>query len=195
MMEMIIPALLGFIVGAAVIYFYMKQVNESKVTGAKHQANAIVEEAKREADALKKEIINTAKKIFGITNNINEAGFILPNGEMLNFSEEGEEKDISHFEIGGNEKMRNIDVFSIQNFEETVAIRIDAEQGLIEILNMPTLEQMKKISNIADYNGITYLEMLKQDKNKYNSEHKYIEIEKSNPAKIINQLRSFYENP
>ena len=61
MMEMIIPALLGFIVGAAVIYFYMKQVNESKVTGAKHQAIAIVDEAKREADALKKEALLEAK--------------------------------------------------------------------------------------------------------------------------------------
>ena len=61
MMEMIIPALLGFIVGAAVIYFYMKQVNESKVTGAKHQATAIVDEAKREADALKKEALLEAK--------------------------------------------------------------------------------------------------------------------------------------
>ena len=38
MMESIIPALLGFTVGAAVIYFYMKKVNESKVTGAKHTA-------------------------------------------------------------------------------------------------------------------------------------------------------------
>ena len=61
MMEIILPALLGFAVGAAVIYFYMKQVNESKVTGAKHQAIAIVDEAKREADALKKEALLEAK--------------------------------------------------------------------------------------------------------------------------------------
>ncbi|MER2000111.1 MAG: Rnase Y domain-containing protein, partial [Lysinibacillus sp.] len=60
-MEMIIPALLGFAVGVAVIYFYMKQVNESKVTGAKHQAQTIVDDAKREADALKKEALLEAK--------------------------------------------------------------------------------------------------------------------------------------
>lgn len=53
-MEMILPALLGFAVGVAVIYFYMKNVNDSKVTGAKHVAEQIVEDAKREADALKK---------------------------------------------------------------------------------------------------------------------------------------------
>ena len=54
MIEIIISALAGLAVGAAVIYFYMKQVNESKVTGAKHQAQMIVEDARREADALKK---------------------------------------------------------------------------------------------------------------------------------------------
>ena len=61
MLESIIPALLGFAVGVAVIYFYMKQVNESKVTGAKHTAQSIVDEANREADALKKEALLEAK--------------------------------------------------------------------------------------------------------------------------------------
>lgn len=50
----IISALLGLIVGAVVIYFVNKKVNESKVTGAKYSAEQIVEEAKREAEAMKK---------------------------------------------------------------------------------------------------------------------------------------------
>lgn len=61
MMEYIISALLGLIVGAAVIYFYMKKVNESKVNGAKHSAELIIDEAKREAEALKKEALLEAK--------------------------------------------------------------------------------------------------------------------------------------
>lgn len=61
MSEYIISALLGFIVGAIVLYFYNKNVNESKVTGAKHQATQIVEEAKREAEAMKKEALLEAK--------------------------------------------------------------------------------------------------------------------------------------
>ena len=51
MIYIIIAALAGLLVGAAVIYFYMKQVNESKVTGAKYRAQTIVDDAKREADA------------------------------------------------------------------------------------------------------------------------------------------------
>lgn len=61
MTEIIIFALLGFIVGAVVIYFVNRKVNDSKVTGAKQSAEAIVEEAKREADTLKKEALLEAK--------------------------------------------------------------------------------------------------------------------------------------
>lgn len=57
----IISALLGLIVGAVVMFVYNKNVNESKVTGAKHSAATIVEEAKREAEALKKEALLEAK--------------------------------------------------------------------------------------------------------------------------------------
>lgn len=57
----IISALIGLIVGAVVMFVYNKNVNESKVTGAKHSAATIVEEAKREAEALKKEALLEAK--------------------------------------------------------------------------------------------------------------------------------------
>ena len=61
LLEIIISALLGFIVGALVIYFVNRKVNESKVTGAKYSAETIVEEAKREAEAMKREALLEAK--------------------------------------------------------------------------------------------------------------------------------------
>ncbi|KXH80050.1 ribonuclease Y [Sporosarcina sp. HYO08] len=61
MVEIIISALLGLIVGAVVIYFVIKKVNDSKVKGAKDSAEYIVEEAKREAEAMKKEALLEAK--------------------------------------------------------------------------------------------------------------------------------------
>lgn len=61
MVEIIISALLGFIVGAVVLYYVIRKVNESKVTGAKNSAEAIVEEAKREAEAMKREALLEAK--------------------------------------------------------------------------------------------------------------------------------------
>ncbi|MGB2994145.1 MAG: ribonuclease Y [Paenisporosarcina sp.] len=59
--EIIISALLGLIVGTLVSYFFIKNVNDSKVTGAKQSAVLIVDEAKREAEALKKEALLEAK--------------------------------------------------------------------------------------------------------------------------------------
>ncbi len=61
MVELFISALLGFIVAAVVVYFVNRKVNESKMTGARHSAEAIVEEAKREAEAMKREALLEAK--------------------------------------------------------------------------------------------------------------------------------------
>ncbi|WP_438317799.1 ribonuclease Y [Sporosarcina sp. FA9] len=58
---MIISALVGFVVGAVVIYFVNKKVNDSKVMGAKTTAETIVDEAMREAEAMKREALLEAK--------------------------------------------------------------------------------------------------------------------------------------
>ena len=59
--KLIISALLGFIVGAIVIYAVFRKVNDSKVMGAKNSADTIVDEAKREAESLKREALLEAK--------------------------------------------------------------------------------------------------------------------------------------
>jgi ribonuclease Y len=57
----IISILLGLIVGAVVGYFIRKSIAEAKIAGAKNAAEQIVEDAKRDADALKKESLLEAK--------------------------------------------------------------------------------------------------------------------------------------
>ncbi|MGE6378136.1 ribonuclease Y [Peribacillus muralis] len=57
----IIFTLLGLIVGAVVGYFIHKSKFEGKIAGAKGSAEHILEDAKREADALKKEALLEAK--------------------------------------------------------------------------------------------------------------------------------------
>ena len=59
--EILISVLLSLVVGAVVSFFILKNVNDSKVTGAKHTANQLVEEAKREAESVKKEALLEAK--------------------------------------------------------------------------------------------------------------------------------------
>lgn len=57
----IIFALLGIIFGVVVGYFVLKKQNDSDIAGAKNSAEQIVEDAKREAEALKKEALLEAK--------------------------------------------------------------------------------------------------------------------------------------
>ncbi|WP_282019727.1 ribonuclease Y [Planomicrobium okeanokoites] len=57
----IIFALLGILVGVFVGYFVMKKSNESKMAGARNSAKQVIEDAKREAEALKKEALLEAK--------------------------------------------------------------------------------------------------------------------------------------
>lgn len=64
MMEFLIPIisiLLGLLVGAVVGYFYRKSVAEAKIAGARNAAEQILEDAKRDAEALKKEALLEAK--------------------------------------------------------------------------------------------------------------------------------------
>lgn len=64
MMEFLLPIisiLLGLIVGAVVGYFYRKSVAEAKIAGARNAAEQILEDAKRDAEALKKEALLEAK--------------------------------------------------------------------------------------------------------------------------------------
>jgi len=58
---LIISILLTLIVGVVVGYFIRRSVSEAKITGARGAAEQILEDAKREADALKKEALLEAK--------------------------------------------------------------------------------------------------------------------------------------
>ncbi|EIJ81422.1 phosphodiesterase [Bacillus methanolicus PB1] len=57
----IISILLGLFVGAVVGYLIRKSIAEAKITGAKNAAEQILEDARRQADALKKEALLEAK--------------------------------------------------------------------------------------------------------------------------------------
>ncbi|AIE59727.1 ribonuclease Y [Bacillus methanolicus] len=57
----IISILLGLFVGAVVGYLIRKSIAEAKISGAKNAAEQILEDARRQADALKKEALLEAK--------------------------------------------------------------------------------------------------------------------------------------
>lgn len=58
---LIISILLASVVGALIGYFVRKSIAEAKISSAEHAAQQIIEDGKREADALKKESLLEAK--------------------------------------------------------------------------------------------------------------------------------------
>lgn len=101
--------------------------------------------------------VNEAIKHFGITKDPREAGYIMPGGEMLDFSGRHYSKDhpslagqraVDHRELpesiidetgGGSEGMRHF-------ISATGAIRHSPESNGIEVSSMPTMSQLSTIS-------------------------------------------------
>ena len=57
----IISILLGLFIGAVVGYFVRKSIAEAKIAGAQNAAEQILEDAKRDAESLKKEALLRGK--------------------------------------------------------------------------------------------------------------------------------------
>ncbi|MEE1132126.1 MAG: ribonuclease Y [Caryophanon sp.] len=152
----IISAMLGIIVGAVVVYFYVKQVNESKVNGAKFIADQIVDEAKREADALKKEALleakdETHKLRTDAENDIRERRFELQKQEnrLLQREENLDRKDeaLNKREEGLERKDQNVAERQqqLEQMESKVEQLVAQQQSELERISALTREEAKSI--------------------------------------------------
>lgn len=152
----IISAMLGIIVGAVVVYFYVKQVNESKVNGAKFIADQIVDEAKREADALKKEALleakdETHKLRTDAENDIRERRFELQKQEnrLLQREENLDRKDeaLNKREEGLERKDQNVAERQqqLEQMESKVEQLVAQQQSELERISALTREEAKGI--------------------------------------------------
>jgi hypothetical protein len=152
----------------------------------------------------------SAKRIFGITTNPNEAGYILPNGEMLDFT--GRNEAGGYQFINGrwvangrdylaNERItdhRGIDWEGSENdplvkqmgrrdaFIEKGAIRVDMRYGLLDMAKAPTAEQLKTIKNFLDVTNGAEIEL------KDGERHIFFRTEDAPVSKIIGYIRRFY---
>jgi hypothetical protein len=108
-------------------------------------------------------LIDLAKKYYGLTDNLIFAGFLLPDGSMLNFSYDQRQRDIDHRDINSileyspelDNKLNSNGEFTFYQFMKlTGSIRIDGHADYlgIDIIQPPTIYQ-KKI--IHQYTNIT----------------------------------------
>lgn len=125
-----------------------------------------------------------AKNYFGITNDFSKAGFILENGEMLDFSDGYIQNEHSEIE----NVVGNIDDYII--FNGVIRIGNKQETALLEVGKMPTNNQLYKIMDFADKIIDKPLTIeLKNGKN--NITFKY--NENINSVKVKNDIKNYYE--
>ena len=129
---------------------------------------------------------NKAVDYFGTTTNLNIAGYILPDGRMLDFSgkkfgADGRNRTIDHREVG-DAYDNEIDM---DDFLKNGAIRIDATSGSINIGAKPTNEQMRIIEQIVSKN--TDSVSLELENNGPSLNEVYDNTTPTNIKRIINQ--------
>ena len=116
------------------------------------------------------DIFSAAKSKFGVTRDLREGGFVLPDGSVLDFSgrhalssPKGSidlrgRRTCDHNDIGdlmfddnGN-KVEGIDDIDKYSFMNLGAVRIDYNEGLISLVHEPTSKQLNVIKAIWRYN-------------------------------------------
>ncbi len=152
-------------------------------------------------------IFTKAKERFGTTDDLREAGYILPDGTMLDFSgrhqvDEGQDtsylrggRTVDHRDIkqlnyeadGNTETGMNV---SMEDFIGRGAIRIDGKYGAINLQRKPTKEQERTLRRLIQANnGYVTVEI----GNGYDSEH-YGEYDEGTKAtKVLGDISRYFD--
>lgn len=148
-----------------------------------------------EEDVMTARIFAAAKRYFGTTYDIREAGYILPDGSMLDFSGRHEspeatrgERPTDHREIS---KIKYLDPEArtdICDFIRRGAIRVDCNAGSINLSKKPTREQRDVLRRIIQKNdGWVILDFGYTD-----TEH-YKEYEDAKYTKVLGDIDRYYD--
>ena len=180
-----------------------QHVPQQSDSGAKLQK--VSEKDKQDTE----KIFDAAKKKFGVTNDIREAGYILPDGTMLDFSGRHEldagtdssflkgQRSTDHREISkvaydrdadGNEVETGIET-SMPDFIERGAIRIDASAGTINLSQQPTQAQREVLRRLVVRNdGAVSVDF----GNGWDSDH-YAEYDEARPQRVLSDIDKYFD--
>ncbi len=151
------------------------------------------------------DIITAAKKHFGTTRDIREAGYILPDGKLLDFSGRHElEPGTSDRPVRGQRTSDHRDIRQIAydkddnptgittdmaDFIRRGAIRIDANNGAVNLAVKPTAQQRRRIRELVARNeGDIYIDFGDGD----NTDH-YAEYEGAKPTRILADIDRYFD--
>lgn len=136
------------------------------------------------------DLLGTAKQYFGITNDLRECGFILPDGSMLDLSGgQSGRRTVHHRSIEQLEN-DNTPTVTLSRFVEAGAIRCDLNGGFINLIKRPTKEQIYVLSRfITKLNGNVQLEIGDDD-----IQIDYVEYNGVGYRRVINDIMNFFDN-
>ena len=101
------------------------------------------------------DIISLAVEEFGTTSRLSQAGYILPDGNLLNFGSGGY-RETDHRQIAAVYKQNNISIWNdeyrynyVVDFMNHGAIRCDVNSGILDMTKEPTKEQYYVLKNFV----------------------------------------------
>jgi len=175
---------------------------------ASERPNAVKQGGKEEVLFQTSTPTDKAQKIFdavidyqGATDDINEAGFVLPDGRMVDLS--GRVEDSDYKKKGDRLKIEGVDYLKGKRLQahsdvrwegspqgargylvRQGAIRIDAKYGIIELDNAPTYEQAAILRKLYDGKEIAI---------EAHDKGREADIRTDDPKRAMGQLRRFYD--
>jgi ribosomal protein L19E len=180
-------------------YFSNRKVKELSIPEHLSAFEKAFEEKDKAVKSDAETITSKVTRHFGLTNNFNEAGYIVLNGGMLDFSGKKDggmpgTRSYDHREVASVESV-DTDMVTFMSYGN---IRMKPESNGFELTQKPTLEQAKKIRE--------YLQWINSNKSSYGPMVDFskkgdygtlfsVEYPKNiPPSRIINDINNFYDN-
>lgn len=144
----------------------------------------------QEKENASEKIKQEAIKKFGLTNNIDEAGYIMDDGKLLDFSGKNQggssgSRALDHRDVNTMDSITQTDSATegmVDFMNKAKAIRIDNKQGAINSIGFPNEEQMQTIlRNIKNFELPIRIQIDNEKGNQIGSE----EIDSDKPIDII----------
>ena len=140
------------------------------------------------------DIISLAIENYGTTSNLSQAGYILPDGRLLSFGNDGY-RDVDHRAIEGIYKENNIPIWSdeyrynyVVDFMNHGAIRCDVGTGILDMTKEPTNEQYSVIKTFV--RKAVDIDMDFTD-NKGNTLHS-VSYSDAKPQQVVADIQRYY---
>ena len=142
----------------------------------------------------REQLFADAKKEFGTTTDMREAGYLLPDGSMLDFSDgESGTRTLDHRNIAGIITDRTYDTRTeyMDDFVNEGAIRLIPESGTFSIAQQPTDSQKDILRNfIYKNNGEVDVEIYKDGHSVANPYYR----ERTSPTRVLNDIDAYFND-